>query len=82
MMAIEDDDIIVNSIFSLMVTSDDEDDAPEVTLFELKDDLGNLSTESLRKLAVLIIGSVDELSNKNLMLTKKLSLLKMKMQLF
>ena len=39
MMDIEDDEIIFNSIFSLMVKSDDEEDSNEVTLFELKVDL-------------------------------------------
>ena len=65
MMAIEDDESIINSIFSLMSRSDDEDHAPEVTLFELKDDLENLSTKSVRKLAALLIDSIDERSIEN-----------------
>ena len=74
MMAIEDYESVFNSIFSLMAKSDDEDNTHEVTLFELKDDLGNLYAESLRKLVALLIDSVDKQSTENIMLTEKLSL--------
>ncbi|XP_049350219.1 uncharacterized protein LOC125814820 [Solanum verrucosum] len=73
MMAIEDDESISNSIFSLMANSDDKEDLDEVTLFYLKDDLDNLPIENLRKLAALLIDCVDERTTENLMLNKKLS---------
>ncbi|KAH0689140.1 hypothetical protein KY289_016498 [Solanum tuberosum] len=74
MMAIENDESIFNSIFSLMANSDDEEDSDEVTLFDLKDDIDNLPIENLRKLAALLIDCVDEQTTENLMLNKKLSL--------
>jgi len=69
-MAIEDDESIFNSIFSLMANSDDEEDSDEVTLFDLKDDLDNLPIENLRKLVALLIDCVDERTTENLMLNK------------
>ncbi|XP_049373989.1 uncharacterized protein LOC125839052 [Solanum verrucosum] len=74
MMAIEDNESVFNSIFSLMAKSDDEDDSDEVTLFDLKDDLDVFPVEKLRKLVSLLIDSVDERTNENLMLNEKLSL--------
>ncbi|XP_049406323.1 uncharacterized protein LOC125869989 [Solanum stenotomum] len=74
MMAIEDDESIFNSIFSLMANSDNEEDSDEVTLFYLKDDLDNLPIKNLRKLVALLIDCVDERTTENLMLNKKLSL--------
>lgn len=52
----------------------DEDDASEVTLFELKDDLGNMSSKCMRKVAALLINLVDEISTEKSSLTKKLSI--------
>ncbi|KAH0717328.1 hypothetical protein KY290_013941 [Solanum tuberosum] len=72
-MAIEDDESIFNSIFSLMANSDDEEDSDEVTLFYLKDDLDNLPIKNLRKPDALLIDCVDERTTENLMLNKKLS---------
>ncbi|KAK4729569.1 hypothetical protein R3W88_022557 [Solanum pinnatisectum] len=74
MMAVNDDEIVFNSIFSLMAKSDDEDDQDEITLFDLKSDLDTLSIKRLRKLIVVLIDSVDELTNENVMLSEKLSL--------
>ncbi|XP_015169753.1 uncharacterized protein [Solanum tuberosum] len=74
MMAIEDDESIFNSIFSLMVKFDDDEDPYKVTLFDLKDDLDTFPVEKLRKLAALLIDSVDERTTENLMLNEKLSL--------
>ena len=47
-----------------MEKSDNQEDANEVTLFDIKDDLGNLFAKSLRKLSALLIDSVDERSMK------------------
>lgn len=52
----------------------DEDDASEVTLFELKDDLGNMSAKCMRKVVALLINLVDERSTEKSSLTKKLSI--------
>lgn len=74
MIAIKDAESIFNSVFLLMEKSNGEEDSNEITLFELKDYLGNLSAESPRKLASPLIGYVDERSIENVMRTKKLSL--------
>jgi len=74
MMAIEDDENVFNSIFSLMAKSDDKEDQNEVTLLDLKDDLDSLSIKKVRKLAALLIDSVDELTSENLMISEKLSM--------
>ncbi|XP_015158487.1 uncharacterized protein [Solanum tuberosum] len=74
MMAVEDDEIVYNSIFSLVAKSDDEKDLNEVTLFYLKDDLDTLSINRLRKLVALLIDSVDELISKNLTISEMLRL--------
>ncbi|KAH0696719.1 hypothetical protein KY290_014118 [Solanum tuberosum] len=73
-MAIEDDENVFNTIFSLMAKSDDEEDQNEITLLDLKDDLYSLPIKNLRKLAAILIDSVDELTSKNLMLREKLSM--------
>ncbi|XP_049399696.1 uncharacterized protein LOC125863713 [Solanum stenotomum] len=74
MMAIKDDENVFNSIFSLMAKSNDEEGLNEVTLFYLKDDLDTLPIKNLRKLAALLIDSVDERTTENLMLNEKISL--------
>ncbi|XP_049397273.1 uncharacterized protein LOC125861406 [Solanum stenotomum] len=74
MMAVEDDETVYNSIFSLMEKSDDEKDLNEVTLFDLKDDLDTLPINRLRKLAAPLIDSVDELTSENLTTSEMLSL--------
>ena len=74
MMAIQDDETVYNSIFSLMAKSDNEEDLNEVTLFDLKDDLDTLSINRLRKLVALLIDSVDELTSEKLMISEKLSM--------
>ncbi|KAH0665121.1 hypothetical protein KY285_026327 [Solanum tuberosum] len=73
-MAIENDENVFNSIFSLMAKSDDKDDQNEVTLLDLKDDLDSLPIKILRKLTALLIDSVDELTSENLMISEKLGL--------
>ena len=73
MMSIEDYESVFKSIFSLKTKSDGEKDSNEVTLFEFKDDLGNLPTENWRKLVALLIDYVDERSTQNIILNEKLS---------
>ncbi|XP_015162449.1 uncharacterized protein [Solanum tuberosum] len=74
MMAVKDDENVLNSIFSLMAKSDDEDDNDEVTFFDLKGDIDTLSIKRLRKLVDVLIDSVDELTNENLILSENLNL--------
>ena len=74
MISIEDYESVFNSIFSLMAKFDDDEDSNEVTLFELKDDLDNFPEDNLRKLAALLIGSMDESTTENLTLNEKLIL--------
>ncbi|KAH0769701.1 hypothetical protein KY290_013682 [Solanum tuberosum] len=72
-MAVKDEENVFNSMFSLMAKSDDEDDKDEVTLFDLKSDLDTLSIRRLRKLAAVLIDSIDELTTENFLLSENLN---------
>ncbi|KAH0717219.1 hypothetical protein KY285_013250 [Solanum tuberosum] len=74
MMAVKDNEDIFNSIFSLTAKTDDEDDKNEVTLLDLKGDIDTLSIKSLRKLPIVLIDSVDELTNEKMVLSENLDL--------
>lgn len=73
-MAAKDDETVFISIFSLMSNSDNERNQDEVTLFDLKNDLGTLSIKRLIKHVVVLIDPVDELTSDNMMLNEKLTL--------
>jgi len=72
MMAVKDDEDIFNSIFSLMAKTDDEDNKEEVTLLDNKDGTYTLSIERLRKHFIVLIDSVDELTNEKNVLSENL----------
>lgn len=54
-MAIEDDEIVFNSIFSLIEKLDDKKDQNEVTLFDIKDYIDSFPVEKLRKLSFYLL---------------------------
>ena len=70
MMAIEDDESIFNSIFSLMEKCDDEEDTNEVTVFHIKNDLDTLHVVNLGKLSTLLIDFVDERTTETIILNE------------
>ena len=69
-MAIEDDESIFNSIFSLMEKCDDEEDTNEVTVFHIKNDLDTLHVVNLGKLSTLLIDFVDERTTETIILNE------------
>ena len=74
MMVVKDNEDKFNSIFSLMSKTDDEDNKEEVTLLDLKGDISTLPIKRFRKLAIVLINSIDELTNEKMVLSENLDL--------
>lgn len=61
LIVVKKDEKIFNQMFEFMANSDDVDESDdEVTLFDFKQNLHILSVKKLRKLVVILIGSITE----------------------
>jgi len=66
-LSVKDDEDVSDSMFSFMATSEDDEAGVEVTLSYIKQNLNIYSIEKLRSLASVLIESISELTEKDLL---------------